>query len=88
MNACNGRSSVCTESVQSTVCHCVRVALVIAVGAGAHVQAVKQLNEHHVVHARIYNNKIQPVIRALDVLASKSRHACTSNHSQDHGFVS
>ena len=27
-------------------------------------------------------------MRALDVLASKCRHACTSNHSQDHGFVS
>ena len=88
MNACNGRPSVCTESVQSTVCRCVRVARVITVGAGAHVQAVNQLNEHHVIHARNYNNKTQPVSRALDVIASKCRHACTSNHSQNDGFVS
>ena len=61
MNACNGRSSVCTESVHSTVCHCACVAQIITVGSGAHVQAVGRLSEHH------------PVFRALDVLASKCR---------------
>ena len=85
MSACNGPSSVCAESVHSTVCHCARVALVITYGSGAHDQAVNQLNEHHVIHAR-RNNRAEPV--ALDVLATKCRHACNENHSQDHGFVS
>ena len=55
MSACNGGSSVCTESVHATACHCARVALVITVGPGAHVRAVKQLNEHQVIHARRNN---------------------------------
>ena len=55
VSACNGWSSVCTESVHSTVYHCARVALVITVDSGAHVQAIKQLNEHHVIHARRNN---------------------------------
>ena len=51
-NACDDWSSVCTESVHSTVCHCARVALVITVGSSAHAQAGKQLNEHQMIHAR------------------------------------
>ena len=66
-------------SVQSLclpVCHCPRAPQVITVGSGAHVQPVKQLDEH------------QPVFRALDVRASKCRTNESTNHSQDHGFVS
>ena len=76
MSACDGWSSVCTESVHSTVCHCARVAQVITVHSGAHVQAVEQLNG------------TQPVFRALDVLAPKCRIHEFTNHSQDQGFVS
>ena len=36
-------------------CRCARVALVITVVSGARVQAIKQLNEHHVIHARRNN---------------------------------
>ena len=50
VGACDGRPSVCTESVHSTVRHCARVAPVITVVSGAHVQTVTQLNEHHVIH--------------------------------------
>ena len=87
MSAYDGWSSVCTESVRSTMFHCARVALVITLGSGAHVERVEQLNEHHLIHARRNNNRTQHVFRALDVLASKCRHACTSNHAGDHGFV-
>ena len=45
VSACTGWSSVCTQSVHSTVCHCARVAQVCI------VEALKQLNEHHVIHA-------------------------------------
>ena len=68
--------------------HCARVAMEITVGASAHVQAAKQLSVHHVIHSRRNNHKTRPVFRALDVLASKCRHACTSNHPEDHGIVS
>ena len=88
MSACDGLSSVCTESVHSKVCHCPSVAQVITVVSGADVQAFGRLNEHHLIQARKNNNGTQPVFRALDVLASQCRIHESTNHSQDHGFVS
>ena len=75
MSACDVWSSVCTESVHSTVCHCACVAQIITVGSSAHVQAIELLNEHH------------PVFRALDVLASKCLVDESTSHSQDHPFL-
>ena len=72
MTACYGWSSVCADSVHSTVCHCARVAKVITVGSTAHVQAIQQLIEHHVKHARKNNNGTQPAFRALDARASSA----------------
>ena len=38
-------SACCAESVHSAVCHCARVAQVITVGSGAHVQAAIQWDD-------------------------------------------
>ena len=57
------------------MCRCACVAQIITVGSSAHVQAVELLNEHH------------PVFRALDVLASKCLVDESTNHSQDHPFL-
>ena len=51
-------------------CHRARVALVITVGSGTHVQAVQQLNEHQVIHAGKKNHGSQAVFRAHDARAS------------------
>ena len=60
----------------------------IAVGSDSRAQAVKELNERHVIQAGKNRNGTQFVFRALDARASSAVLACTSNHSQDHGFVS
>ena len=57
LSAQNGWSSVCAAFVHVTVCHCARVALVITVGSGAHVKAVKQSSERQVTQAGSDNNR-------------------------------
>ena len=73
--------------MHSTVRHSGRLPKVITVRSGAHVQAVKQLNEHHLIHAGRNNNGSQPVFRAVDARASGAT-SHVSNQSEDHGFVS
>ena len=60
----------------------------ITVDSDAHVQAVTLLNEQRMIHAGKNNKGTQPVFRALDVLASKCGIHESTNHSQDHVFVS
>ena len=95
MSACEGGSSVCTESVHCTVCHCARVALATTIGSDARVQAVKQWNEHHVIHAGGNNTGLilcsAHLMRKLQVLSrmffkplSKPRFSCLDAHPSIH----
>ena len=58
--------------VLPTVRHCACLAQVTTVGSGAHVPAVKQLNENDLINAGRNINGSQPVFRALDARASSA----------------